>query len=261
MSILKISKNEGDRNDNIVFIHGIASSSRIFHPLIESEHLAEYNKILIDLPGHGQTIYFGDNSAYSIENYKQVILEAIKNIPNVLLVGNSIGGNLSLEISDQLPNIKGIVMFASPPFKSPINPDEIFLRNEALLYFLMEEVPNEAIDSIFQLAVLNKDAIPLIREDFYSCDPRVRSVLGTELLGGNGFSDQYKAFQELSIPKYIIHGLQDPSVNGNYLQELCELSKGIAEFIPVENCGHYATVDQPEFVSLKLKEIADSVFS
>lgn len=90
----------------IVFIHGNSSSSEIFKATIESE-LIPYNKIAINLLSHGnnQPENLNQEEHFSIASYKKDVLKQIGHLEDaVLLVGNSLGGHVAIEIASQIKN-------------------------------------------------------------------------------------------------------------------------------------------------------------
>ena len=63
------------------------------------------------------------------------------------------------------------------------------------------------------------------------------------------FLDQYAIFTNLELPKFIIAGKQDPSVNPEYLEMIENKSVKTCELIKFEDCGHYLSIEKPkEFI-------------
>jgi pimeloyl-[acyl-carrier protein] methyl ester esterase len=99
--------------DCLLFLHGWASSSRVFAQ--QTEYFSRKNKVvLIDLPGHGATswqrVSFSE-MVYDIE----AILNALQ-IPSVRIIGSSMGGMLGLKFYSMFPQkVKKLVMAGSVP--------------------------------------------------------------------------------------------------------------------------------------------------
>jgi pimeloyl-[acyl-carrier protein] methyl ester esterase len=99
--------------DCLLFLHGWASSSRVFAQ--QAEYFSRKNKVvLLDLPGHGETswqpVSFSE-IAYDIEN----ILHRLC-ISSVSIIGSSMGGMLGLKFYGMFPQrVKKLVMAGSVP--------------------------------------------------------------------------------------------------------------------------------------------------
>ncbi|URZ17433.1 alpha/beta fold hydrolase [Clostridium felsineum] len=103
----------GNKNNSktLLFIHGSGCNLKVFGEL--QKYLEDYNCILIDLNGHGEsegqcssTVYgYIDTVTDFIENN-----EITKNQEDITLIGYSMGSTIALGISlKKLPNIKRIV--------------------------------------------------------------------------------------------------------------------------------------------------------
>lgn len=114
---------EGQKNNsvNIVFIHGTGCNKDF---LVETkEVLKDYNVYYFDLPGHADS----NNTGYSLENYLDAVEDFVKDIPNVILVGHSLGGALTIGTLARKPKtvIGGLSIGGALDFK--YMPEE-FLR-------------------------------------------------------------------------------------------------------------------------------------
>lgn len=77
-------------NLNIVFIHGTGCNKDFL--IATHSELEDYNVYYFDLPGHGDS----ENTGYSADNYLDAIADFISDIDNVLLIGHSLGGALTV---------------------------------------------------------------------------------------------------------------------------------------------------------------------
>ncbi|MBD5445868.1 MAG: alpha/beta hydrolase [Mycoplasma sp.] len=104
--------------ENIFYIHGFNSSfqKRTFI----SNLLPNFNFYSINLPGHGNSTF--DENKISIKKYIEILVEYIEslNLKKITLYGHSMGGGLSLILSNML-NIKIEKMI----LESPINTSTI----------------------------------------------------------------------------------------------------------------------------------------
>jgi pimeloyl-ACP methyl ester carboxylesterase len=244
----------------IVFIHGNSSSSEVFKSSLESNSIP-YNKVAINLLGHGN---HNNNSTtvedFSIEAYSKDVLNQLANINDeILLIGNSLGGHIAIEIAPKIKLLKGLVIFGTPPVKKPINFEEAFLPVPALQTFLTEHPTDKEIEMATCTAVHNKDVSHKLVSDFKKANPLVRKAIGIDLME-NKLANQFDIFSNLNIPKYIIAGKQDPSVNLNYLHEVKNNCNGNCSIIEFDNCGHYPSIEKPQEFNTTLSEIVKEVF-
>jgi len=243
------------KKGTIVMLHGNSSSSKVFNPVLNSN--ISHNLLAFDLIGHGDNKPSGD---YTINAYIKAILAIIKEIDgDILLVGNSLGGHLAIEVANDIPNLKGLLIFGAPPIKKPINFEEAFVPIPELNTFFDPTPSDEQIDATIDLAVVNKSIIPILKADFLKADPLIRSTLATEFANPDAFSDELEIITNLSCQKYIIKGDQDPAINPIYLETISTGNN--VELITIDNCGHYPTLEKPEEFISHLKKIANKVFS
>lgn len=252
----KIKK--GLEKKSIVCIHGNSSSSVVFQSLFQSK-LIQQPVIAFDLPGHKNNLEnYKNHSDFSMSFFRTKLIEELKNIEDdIILVGNSLGGHLAIEIASQIKNLKGLVIFGTPPVKKPINFEEAFLPVEALQTYFTANPSEEAIDIAANIAVQNKEMVSVIASGFRASNPLVREKIAQDILSGN-LDDEYEIYINLDIPKFIIAGDQDPSVNLDYLKSVNN-SANNSELIIFENCGHYPSLEKPKEFEETMKYIISKI--
>lgn len=251
---------KGNKKGTILFIHGNSSSSVVFDEVMKSDLIA-HSKITLDLPGHGASIKGYDAlEDFSVINYRNKQMTFINTIDDdILLVGNSLGGHLAIEISKDIKKLKGIVIFGAPPLKKPLNLEEAFLPVPELQTYFTENPDEDEIESAANVAVFNKKYVNKIIEDFKSTNPKVRKAIVKDITE-NKLLDQFKIFINLNISKYIIAGSHDPSVNPEYLKMVSDACDGNCELIHFENCGHFPSLEKPKKFTETIYLIANKVF-
>ena len=122
--------NPGEKKETLVFLHANSSSSRVFEHFVANHK--RFSTCCIDLPGHGKSDK-GDTASYGIRNMREALVETIQSRVDVpfMLVGNSIGGHLAIEIAEALDHCKAITIFGVSPFKVPLNIEEALKPNPA----------------------------------------------------------------------------------------------------------------------------------
>lgn len=95
-------------NINLVFVHGTGCNRNFLRSL--SNELTEYNRYLIDLPGHGNS----DNTGYSAENYVNCLCDFVSDMYNVILIGHSLGGTIVIGTgAKMIKSVNGLVILNS----------------------------------------------------------------------------------------------------------------------------------------------------
>jgi len=63
------------------------------------------------------------------------------------------------------------------------------------------------------------------------------------------------------VPKFIVEGEQDPTVNSDYLNALNNYCSTNCQIIKIDDCGHYPSLEQPENLIEIIDDASKSVFS
>lgn len=109
----------GQRNQTLLFIHGLAGYSQIWQKNLPTLS-QDFRCIAIDLPGNGCSPY-QESYEYSIRFFAATVIDFIKalNLQNVTLVGHSLGGQISIQIAANYPEIiKALVLCAPAGFET-----------------------------------------------------------------------------------------------------------------------------------------------
>jgi len=250
---------KGKDKGTIFCVHGNSSSANVYRELLDSNEIHN-TRIAIDLHGHG----INQNksiSTYSFESYKKLLLKEISEIDDeILLIGNSLGGHLAIEIADSTDKIKGLVIMGTPPLKKPLNLEEAFLPIPELGTFFTENPPQQEIIDTVNIAVKNKKVCSIIIEDFNKANPLVRKSLAIDI-AEEKLLNEFEIFTNLKVPKFIIAGDSDPSVKRDYLKHVKENCKEFCSILEIKDCGHYPSIERPkEFINI-LKKISTQVFN
>jgi pimeloyl-ACP methyl ester carboxylesterase len=255
-------QNKVSSENHIVFLHGNSSSSKVFRSAIDAD--LPYNMLAFDLPGHGLSEFSENISDYSFDNYKAVSLAQIKQLKgDVILVGNSLGGHIVIEIAEKVPNLKGIIIMGTAPVKSPLNLEEAITPNEALPVFMTENPSEENIIKAMEIGTYQKKTSQpslnkLLVDDFQQTDGKIRTAIALDL-SNDRLGNEYEILQQLHCPKIIIQGRQEPTVKALYLDEVATKSK--ANLVYLEACGHYPSIEQPEKFIQLIKDFSKACFT
>jgi len=220
---------------SIFGIHGNSSSPAIFSKL-KTPLLS-----CLNLPGHVNDRSPNPASDYSVEGISTFVKNQLLDERDYILLGNSLGGHLAIEIAADLQGCLGTVLFGTPPVRKPLNMEEAFHPHELLNIYLQgaydEEMLNKAVDAM----TMNKSISDLLISDFKATDPLFRDNWMASV-GAGSLKDEVIEVENLEMPVFVVHGKHDPFINLEYIKSL----KGIEEIFVMENSSHYPCLEHPE---------------
>lgn len=251
---------KGTKKGTIVYVHGNSSSFKVFSEPLKSKKI-KYSQIAVQLPGHEDFEQDANFKNFSMKKYTQLLKTFVNTIDDdILLVGNSLGGHIAIEIAHKIKKLKGLVIFGTPPLKRPSNFEEAFLPCAAIAIYFREQSSTEEITESIRSMVFDATLVSQMAVDFNHTNPKVRGSLAKDLEEQN-FENEENIFVNLDVPKYILVGDNDPCVNPKYLFDVCEKTKQNCTQITLKNCGHYPSLEKPkEFIEI-MNNIAKEVFN
>lgn len=132
--------------DTLVFLHGFLEDSSMWNNILLEFH--NFNIITLDLPGHGKSSVFSENtSMLDMAKVVNGILE-IECIDNISIIGHSMGGYVALELSTIFKGyIQKLILYHSSVFSDSLLKKEDRLRAvKAVEYnhslFIKNAIPN-----------------------------------------------------------------------------------------------------------------------
>jgi pimeloyl-ACP methyl ester carboxylesterase len=231
----------------ILFVHGNSMSSKVWQKQFESDILAPYHLIALDLPGHGESSHsrYPDRD-YNLPVYGAVLKQLIEalNLSNYIIVSHSLGGHTVVEVLPELNTCKG-VFTGSPPLVVPFPADRLFLPHPILGSFFKGDVTDEEI-ALLSCASLRKDALlvpDFLAEDFRKTDPQAR-VYVSKSIGEGKFVDEVELLKSVTIPIGLFTGMEEQLINNHYYNDLeLVLWRGAVQNIPL--AGHLPQWENP----------------
>ena len=232
----------------LVFIHGLASSSKIYASQI-MYFRSKYRCIALDIFGHGnsdspppQSV---DSDFYSLTGHAKVIVALLSHLSleKVTFVGWSLGSAISITLALTYPQVVEnlILVAAVPVFFTPENDDFPGLPPSEAKIFL-DHVKSQYI-TFSQSFVLQQypEAVGIPRPDYVDealCDAAsmVPEVVYA-IVKSSGSTDFRPVVHQIGARTLIVNGVDDP---------LCKLHAGkwmherlpASSFISYVGCGH-----------------------
>lgn len=242
---------EGSGKEIIILIHGSGPGVSAFANwrLIIPPLSGSYRVFAPDIIGFGETDKL-ENSQYTVDLWvKHLIsfIEAVSDEP-VYLVGNSMGGALSLHVAAQRPDlVKKMILMGSVGIQHPISEGlERVWGYEASLESMRELIKLFSYD---QKAANNEELVrlryeasmrPDVKESFKAMFPEPRQQKLDEL----ALTDEQ--IKNIQVPALLFHGLNDrviPIEKTSY--RLIELLPH-AELHVFNECGHWTQIEKTE---------------
>jgi pimeloyl-ACP methyl ester carboxylesterase len=271
----------GDGGPVLVLVHGIGASYLSWYPVVDA--LGENHRVLaIDLIGHGFTPPHGRKASVRRNSELLADFADVMTDQQVILVGNSMGGLVSVLAAVARPELVAGLILVNPalPVVSvrsisrdsqrlawPLLP---LLGNSAARYYYHERSVEDEVDDTFRL-VLSKGteidplhraaAIELARArremewSIPSFTEAARSI-ARELASPRRFR---KILHQVSHPTLLIHGTEDrvvPPASARWAAQ----ERPDWTFAMIEGMGHTPQIENPKlFVNFVETWLHDSV--
>lgn len=212
---------------HLVFVHGAGSSSAVWRS--QKKYFSKAHSVTaIDLPGHGET---PGNGRDSIKDYVEDVRAAIQHLEDVVLIGHSMGGAITMVYALEYP-LRACVL-AGTGARLRVFPavlEKIRSNYEETVDFILEYVVHNKTEQIMKQS----------KKEMLNTSP---DVMYKDLLACDTF-DVMHTIHTLSIPTLVVCGDQDmlaPLKYSEYLaHKILFSSLGV-----IEDCGHMLMLEKP----------------
>lgn len=257
---------EGQGNQTLVFIHGLANYALGWKKNI-SELKNNFRCIAIDLPGNG--LSEAGRSKYSIDYFSHVVAELIQQLKleNVVLVGHSMGGQIAINTLFLYPNIAQKLILCAPAgfevftsweatmYHTSINMFDYFASEESSLrnsikssFSHYNHQADDMIDDLIKLL----DAYPY-KEYRKMVDDCIYSMLNHPV---------FNKLHKIKQPTLILFGDRDALIPNRVLHPVTtkKIAEDGASQIPnstlqmIHQCGHFLQWEKAGVVNRAIKE-------
>ena len=262
ITYLESPAGQGSQDDRaVIFVHSNSSSARTWLPVMTGDFGQRFRCLALDLPGHGQSEPARDQAGYSLPGYAAVLTGFAQELgaSDAVVVGWSMGGQITMEAAPMLSDARGFVIFGAPPVASPAQMAEAFLPNPAIGALFSAHVSES--EAKLAAASFTAPGSPLDTGEFVSdilaTDGAART--GLQSSAGEGrFADEIAIVAALRQPLAIVHGADEQLVSLDYLRKLNipALWRGEVQVIP--GAGHAPHQEAPQqFAALLTEFISD----
>jgi pimeloyl-ACP methyl ester carboxylesterase len=234
----------------VILVHLAGFDGRIYHDA--SEYFPEkYKLIIVDLPGHGKSdpweLQLKGYSNASVSFYSDIILKLADalNLEKFVVVGTSIGGNITLDIAIKANKklIAGIAINCAGRTRT----------------FSEEDIKNaNPSDPLRTLFFAGPNATKRLIEKLTWIRSMTRAeIFRWDLAAWNNF-DVMDKLQLIESPMLLVRGEFDPIVTQEMMRETANRIRN-SEFKELQGVGHYVPAEAPEIFAKIVTEYLDKV--
>jgi len=192
--------------------------------------------------------------------FRDAVLHVIRQlqVKNFILAGHSLGGHIAMECLPFLDNCKGIMIWAAPPIRLPLNLADIFLPNPSMGLLFKKDLDETDITQLASI-LAEENYIKEVAGMIEQSDPRFREFLPVSL-SNNMVSDEYRLLADAGIPVAILHGENDQLVNFDYYGQLTIPTLWKKRAIMVKNSTHTPQLESSVEFNERIREFCSGVF-
>ncbi|HET6991886.1 MAG TPA: alpha/beta hydrolase [Bacteroidia bacterium] len=250
----------------LFFVHGLGLSSVMWKYAVNNL-VSDYRCIAIDLPGHGDS--WEQRGNFSMTFYAQVLRSVIEEmkLPEITLIGHSMGGQISVIASLQMPAIvsrlvlvsaAGVETFTNEEAEKIIQGAEFFYKAPADINHILNTYTPHFSMHVDRVRELLEDNIIQQTEHFSAFyEMVIASVKG--MLHEPIFAFLHHIHQ----PCLVLYGEKDLVIPNKWIHPLMNIQQietivktkiihSNCELIPL--CGHYLPFEQPRIFAEKLHQ-------
>lgn len=236
----------------ILLLHGFLESSRMWQ-FFMNHFYPSYQTLAPDLLGHGSSEGIG--YVYHMEDMAAAVnsLLEVEKIPKVSIIGHSMGGYVALAFAEMFPDkVAQVILLNSTPqadsSERKLNRDraiELVKKNKdafirmSIANLLAEKNRERYFD---ELESLKEEALPMTAQQV------VASLEGMKIR-----KNRVQFWKEISVPKMIIAGREDPIIP---LDEIQKIADQTTTPLRVMDGGHLSYIeDRENLIKVLSKEL------
>ncbi|HEX8024392.1 alpha/beta hydrolase [Mucilaginibacter sp.] len=254
-------KTNGSGNKKIIFIHGNSQSHQTWDDVITYEGLKDYISITIDLPGHGLSVRsIRPAESYSLKGLGKALREFLDLHKNddYILIGASLGCNVIAEACPLPSNCRGAFLLGPQIIGAQLTLADIIKPNPNIGAVFTNTPANGELHAYLgdMVVKLSPELKERCKNTFLQTDITFREFF-SESVSRQDWSDEIELLRKSKIPIAVVYGQLEKFVFSEYLNKT-DLKKWRDEIIVVPEAGHFAHLDQPDWVADLIKEFAVS---
>ena len=236
---------ESGKGQSIITLHGLMGGLSNFHGVLDYFSKKKYKVIIPELPVYSQPI-----SNTSVKSLSEFLLEFIqfKELQNVILLGNSLGGHVGLLFTKNYPEfVRGLVITGSSGLYENNMGDGYPKRGD------YQYIKKKSEDVFYDPKTATKK---IVDEVFESVNDRNKLIRTLALAKSAIRHNMAKELPKMKTPTAIIWGSQDNVTPPKVAEEFNELLPD-SNLYWIDKCGHAPMMEHPD----RFNEILESWFT
>ena len=236
---------ESGKGQSIIILHGLMGGLSNFHGVLDYFSKKKYKVIIPELPVYSQPI-----SNTSVKSLSEFLLEFIqfKELQNVILLGNSLGGHVGLLFTKNYPEfVRGLVITGSSGLYENNMGDGYPKRGD------YQYIKKKSEDVFYDPKTATKK---IVDEVFESVNDRNKLIRTLALAKSAIRHNMAKELPKMKTPTAIIWGSQDSVTPPKVAEEFNELLPD-SNLYWIDKCGHAPMMEHPD----RFNEILESWFT
>jgi len=237
LHVLEPEKRGTEKNPSLLFIHGAGGNGEIWNAQASAFH-GKHAVFRLDLPGHGGSDGRGEDRISAYAEWVRLVSENLFGSEPFVLVGHSMGGAITLELSLTPPNgLRGIVLVGSGAKLAVTRAIFQMLREDPEAFFesldrfaFSSDAPRAVRDRLIRLT--RQCSTRLIFDDFKACDR----------------FDLRNRLHEITLPALVLCGEEDQLTPLKYSGYLHENLHG-SSLVTIPQAGHMVMAERPDLVN------------
>ncbi len=216
-----------------------------------------FQKIVIELPGHGQSALKDDSEQPSLNFYAKEVQEILSflKIENFSIVGHSLGAYVALILKEQNVCCQKVVLLNSNFWADNEQKKKDRVRVAEIAFKAKKVFINEAIPNLFGQVELFQNEIEVLKEEAMKIEPESIAYAALAMRQRKDYSEM---IAENPTDYFIIHGDLDRLVTTEFLTEQTKpiFKEQLANHLfIIKEAGHMAHIETSEIVLRFLKMI------
>lgn len=251
----------------VVLMHTLRTQLEYFEPLIDTLDLTRFEVIAVDLPGHGES------SAEPVEHTANFFADQIEqfldalDLQGVILAGDSIGATIALIVAARHnPRVRSVVAVNTYDYGTRGG----VRRNSLLANVLFSTLILPGIGAAAVHTEMEWQIRRVVRSGLH--DPsKLPPELPTQMARAGKRPGHARAFRSLmvgwrtwlaarseygkiEVPVILAYGDEDWANPGE--REANAKAIPAAQFLTIENAGHFASIDRPDEIARLIEDAA-----
>ncbi len=235
----------GDKTNPLILIHGLAGDSRLFHNQLK--FFAPYCRVIApDLPGHGKSDAFDDNTASLYSEALSRIIDH-EGLGQSILLGHSMGGAVAIQY--YLANrdkIKAMILVSTSP-KFSIDSKTVANAEEDFVNFYKSLITRSFSRKAGIFLLASQNSIPETQKKALIADLQICTAIDFE-----------DSLSEIRVPALIIANRDDAVLDSGLTAEMSKKITG-SRLVIFSSSGHVPFFEESDSFNREVKNFMETI--